>query len=112
MRQVAGAFAEFEKGAPGHQTTQRSTAQAQGDRQEGRRPESHAELWPEVDGRKLFAGTLEASVPAELIAIWTAFLATAWSVASTAGGSVEGATTGPSALRKISDAAAGRMLDL
>ena len=28
------------------------------------------------DGRKFFAGTVEASSPAELVAMWTAFLAT------------------------------------
>ena len=29
------------------------------------------------DGRKLFAGSIEASSPAELVAKWSAFLATA-----------------------------------
>ena len=46
MCQVAGAFAEYEKGPSRRQAAQRTQAQAHGDRQEGWRPD--AELWPEV----------------------------------------------------------------
>src|SRR5262249_25544013 len=46
MCQVAGAFAEYEKGPSRRQAAQRTQAQALGDRQEGWRPD--AELWPAV----------------------------------------------------------------
>jgi hypothetical protein len=39
LRQVGGAFMEYEKGPPRRQAARRPGAQAQGDREEGRRPE-------------------------------------------------------------------------